>query len=589
ANQNSRVFNVSGGTASNPVAFVGLKITGGKTSDNGGGVYVSSGSATFTNSTISGNTSSYGGGVYVYSSSTATLYNTIVALNAATSPGNDVYDNGSSATVKAYNTLSSYTSWDSGSSNYTYNSSSPLFNDAANGDYTLAANSQAIDKGKNSYISGYSTDLAGKTRVVGGTVDLGAYEYQQATTQLSAPSLSVSATSSSELSVTIGNVSNASSYTLEYSTSSSFTSSTTATKTYSSSGTYPLAGLSANTKYYVRVKAIGDGTTYSNSAWSSAKNATTPNAETPSLVVTTNSDVVNDKDGLISLREAIQFADADSSLGSKITFASSLKGKTITLSGTQLEISEALTIDASALYTASTNTPGLTLDANQKSRVFYLTGGTEENPITLKGLTITGGETTGDGGGVCVYGGAATLTNCVISDNTASSSGGGVYVSGRGSKPKPTVPGVVPEPYGAATLTNCVISDNTATYGGGIHLMSSSTFTNCTVSGNTSSYGGGVYNSYPTTFTNCAVSGNTASSYGGGFYVSSYCDATLTNCVVSGNTATYGGGIYVINYGDATLTNCAINGNTASSRGGGVYVYSSGAATFTNSTISGNT
>ncbi|MBO7707724.1 MAG: hypothetical protein J6S42_03495, partial [Thermoguttaceae bacterium] len=44
--------------------------------------------------------------------------------------------------------------------------------------YSLAEDSQAIDKGDNSYISGYETDLAGNPRIVGAAVDLGACEYQ---------------------------------------------------------------------------------------------------------------------------------------------------------------------------------------------------------------------------------------------------------------------------------------------------------------------------------------------------------------------------------------------------------------------------
>ena len=585
----------------------------GNVATEGGGAFYLGGPTTIRNSTIAGNEAPHGGGFDLRADCSATLYNTIVAQNVATQyPGlDDVYDYG--GTLSAYSVLSGYSSWDAGSYNYSYDASSPLFTDAANGDYTLAANSQAIDKGNNSYISGYATDLAGKTRVAGTSVDIGAYEYQQSTqlsspslsvsasssssikatiesvsnassytleystsssftssttvtktglssgaytiaglkanttyyvrvkavgdgttysdsswssaknattpkialssvslsgtlkvgatltasvspsgatatyqwyygtsassattaisgatsakftltsayvgkylkvvatgsgsysgsvskttstavqantTQLAAPSLSVSASSSSSIKATIGSVSNASSYTLEYSTSSSFTSSTTVTKTGLSSGAYTISGLSANTTYYVRVKAVGDGTTYSNSAWSSVKNATTPNPETPSLVVTTNSDVVNDTDGLISLREAIAYAEADSSLGSKITFATSLKGKTITLSGTQLTISKGITVDASALYDASTQTPGITVDANQKSRVFSVSGGTASNPVAFVGLKITGGKTS-YGGGVGVYSGSATFTNSTISGNTSDDDGGGVCV-----------------------------------------------------------------------------------------------------------------------------------------------------------------
>ena len=223
----------------------------------------------------------------------------------------------------------------------------------------------------------------------------------------------------------------------------------------------------------------------------------TKTPETPSLVVTTNSDVVDNMDGLISLREAIWYAESDSSFGSTITFAPSLKGKTITLVAGELRTSQGIKIDASALYNASTQTPGITVNANQKSRVFCVSGGTADAPVALIGLTITGGNRASYGGGVYA-GGTATFTNCAISGNTAED-GGGVYAGG------------------TTTLTNCAISGNTAEDGGGVYAGGTATFTNCAISGNTANSGGGVYAGGTTTFTNCAISGNRANS-GGGVY-----------------------------------------------------------------------
>ena len=97
-------------------------------------------------------------------------------------------------------------------------------------------------------------------------------------------------------------------------------------------------------------------------------------AESPSSVVTTNLDVVDRHDGFISLREAIAYVEADASLGSTLTFDASLKGQTIQLLGTQLEISQGLTIDASSLYDAESQTPGITIDGNQTSRVLQKGG-----------------------------------------------------------------------------------------------------------------------------------------------------------------------------------------------------------------------
>jgi predicted outer membrane repeat protein len=70
------------------------------------------------------------------------------------------------------------------------------------------------------------------------------------------------------------------------------------------------------------------------------------------------------------------------------------------------------------------------------------------------------------------------LENCTLSGNSAST-GGGIDAGNGG--------GI----FGAATLTNCTLSRNSARdYGGGI--SGPATLTNCTLSGNSASSGGGI-------------------------------------------------------------------------------------------------
>ena len=257
-----------------------------------------------------------------------------------------------------------------------------------------------------------------------------------------------------------------------------------------------------------------------------------------SLVVTTTQDENNPNDGTLSLREAI--ATANSLGGSNtITFAPGLSG-TIKLTSNLSSITGGnLTIQG----------PGagvLTVSGGNLYSLFDFSGG---NTYAISGLTITGGTTGGNGGGVSIGSGDnVTLSNDVIANNSASSGGGiyGVYNYG-----------------GMATLSNCTISGNS---GGGLDNQganSSLSLTNCTISGNYGpANGGGLFNSYgTTTLTNCTLSGNTGG-YGGGLY-NFMGTATLTNCTVSGNCAKYSGGGLFNSYGTATLTNTIVAGNTA--------------------------
>jgi hypothetical protein len=62
--------------------------------------------------------------------------------------------------------------------------SAPLFVNAAGNDFHLQSTSPCINSGNNAYIS-VTTDLDGNPRIMGGTVDIGAYEYQTPTSVIS--------------------------------------------------------------------------------------------------------------------------------------------------------------------------------------------------------------------------------------------------------------------------------------------------------------------------------------------------------------------------------------------------------------------
>ena len=192
--------------------------------------------------------------------------------------------------------------------------------------------------------------------------------------------------------------------------------------------------------------------------------------------------------------------------------------------------------------------------------------------VSIDGFTITGGsyiETSTssshyNGGGVYINSViSATVSNCTITDNTASYNGGGVYCSsgsphadqlhdhgqhGRELRRRSVVRlALLPD---ADQLHD---QDNT---GGGVSCSGSPTLTNCTITGNTAGrIGGGVICSGSPTLTNCKITGNTALSGGG---VRSFGSASTSRRKYPSR----GGGVYHVS-GSTILTNCTITGNTA--------------------------
>jgi CSLREA domain-containing protein len=291
----------------------------------------------------------------------------------------------------------------------------------------------------------------------------------------------------------------------------------------------------------------------------------------PSFVVNTTSDFSDPSDGKTTLREAI--ASANALPGHTITFDPTVfaNPQTITLTGSPLELSA-----VTGTETIQGSQAGVTVNGGGKSQVFLVDGGVT---ASLSNLTITGGNSPVNGGGV-ENAGSLALTNCTVSGNSASG-GGGVFNSG------------------SLALTNCTVSGNSTGHfgdGGGVFNSGSLSLSNCTVSGN-SSYGGcGLFNSYAATatLTNCTVTGNTstgkASKYGGvasGGGVFNSGSLTLTGCTVSNNYAVFGGGVYNL-FGTASLANCTVSGNNAGIGGGGVFDFLFATTTLTNCTVSGN-
>ncbi len=231
--------------------------------------------------------------------------------------------------------------------------------------------------------------------------------------------------------------------------------------------------------------------------------------------------------GAGSLRQAIIDANA-SDTDDIIVFDPSLNSATIDLFSALPTITDGVTFDASNLYN------GITIDAGLQDFQVLTIDGPDEFDVFIDRVRITGGNSSGPGGGI-----SATNQNIFLNNSTV-----------------------------AGNFTNGEDSD-----GGGIFLLNGDlTVRNSTISGNSTigfnSEGGGIHSVY----------GN----------------VNITNSTISGNStnalSSEGGGIF-LNQGDLFVTNSTIFGNSlneGNSRGGGINV-NSGTGTINNTIIIGNT
>jgi len=240
-------------------------------------------------------------------------------------------------------------------------------------------------------------------------------------------------------------------------------------------------------------------------------------------------------------------------------------------------------------------------------RVFHIIGATAATTLTvvINNLTVRNGRLINGnpGAGIRIDQGTnhnVTLNNLTVSNNSNSSNGGGITISGAAT---PTI-----------SILNCTITNNSAgsgsnqSRGGGVLIFNASTtnITNTTISNNTATFiAGGLYSLGTTTVTNSFISNNSASStttntLAGGVYVEGG-TATFTNSTINNNIATSSaangsgsaGGLVNRN-ATVNINNSVVTGNTATGSQGGIRTEATsgvGATTtnITNSTISNNT
>jgi CSLREA domain-containing protein len=309
------------------------------------------------------------------------------------------------------------------------------------------------------------------------------------------------------------------------------------------------------------------------------------------FMVTTTQDVVNPADGVISLREAIRYANSRAAfvpqLGFQIRFDPVVFGGAQTISlGSELP---ALSVRMSILGTGM-NT--LTIAGGGQKGIFTIS---TSDPVNISNLTVRDGLNRavggagGYGGGFNNQGnltlnwvrilncraekggginttGPLTMSDCEIIDCVALTGGGvgdgigaGLHVGG----------GLTTISY--SEIRGCIAADR----GGGIAIVASGhvQVTGSNVLMNRANTGAGLYNSACTlSMSNCSIMDNTATQYGGGIQHGG--TTTLNNVTLRRNIATgpnsWAGGLY-LTAGTFTMTGGVIEESSAVT-GGAIYV-----------------
>lgn len=192
-----------------------------------------------------------------------------------------------------------------------------------------------------------------------------------------------------------------------------------------------------------------------------------------------------------------------------------------------------------------------TTSGDMKGGAIYVSNGT----VTVTDYTFKSNSAT-NGGAVYLQerNSAASFTNSVFENNTATANGGAIYNGSTNTGDK------------ALTVTNCTFGSagtgNKAVNGGAIYVGST------TVSNGTTTYIASTLNAVNSGFVNNQASGN-----GGAIYLyrgTVNLDAT-TNSSISGNTATEDGGAIYVEDGTLNVEGYTFNNNEATD-GGAVYI-----------------
>jgi hypothetical protein len=241
-----------------------------------------------------------------------------------------------------------------------------------------------------------------------------------------------------------------------------------------------------------------------------------------------------------SLRQALANAAAIAGPDT-VTFGAGFSGVTFTLqSEFIIADNDPVTIDASNLA------GGLTLDAEQNSRHFHVQSG---KTLTLRGLTLSNGSASGNGGSI-LNEGTLNLDRCHLIANASTGDGGAIHSTGTldaensafAQNQSGGLGGGLSVSGGTTGLIACTLSGNSSSNGGALFLDGDPevALSHCTVSGNSSpaqfSTGGIVVISGDLSLEHCTVSQNAGLGSGGGLFIDSLASVEIVSCLIAGNT-----------------------------------------------------
>ena len=532
----------------------------------GGGAYCS-GNATLTNCAIRGN-STTGGGAGAFFNLGGTLYTCVLSGNSAGSTGGGAYfgnggtldgctlsgneaARGSAAYYNAGGAVSNCIAFGNtpgGSQNiegdgsctirYTCSpgltglgniTNDPRFVNAAAGDYRLAPGSPCINGGTNETWMASATDMAGNPRILGGTMDMGAYEYATPAITITNTVTTVPAT---QTTIVIGGTNNA------Y---------VTGMMVYTNAATGASGSFPAQTPWLSPAIALAYGlNTITVTGTNSVGGATS------SVVTITRTPLITYvAPGGSNVWPYATWADAATTIQAAVDAVSS--NGTVWVTNGVYAAGGSVT-PGCALSNRVSLTKAITLQSVNGPSATFIVGAA--HPATTNGTSAMR----------CVWMNAGALVGFTLTNGHTFATGGSwnYDVAGGGLNLS-----------GSASASNCVIVGCSAAHGGGVTFVGAgalemSTVQNCRSDGQ----GGGLYFNGGGTISRCIVRNNrTSSDNGGGAYLFGG-GLARSSLFVQNTAASSGGGALMDNGG--LLENCTVVSNTCPNSGGGVYVWQSG-------------